>query len=169
MTKTYGEKVLFQNINLQVNKNQKVGLVAKNGSGKSTLLKVVAGLEKSEGEQARMMMHRDARVGFLFQDPEFNPNHIIIEAALDADNPAFKAIKAYEEALLQSDNETVLGGHDPNGRPQSLGPRHQTKRTAHPFSHQQSRTAGADPFGRTKKTPRPGAHDPGRSRFFDFR
>lgn len=108
VTKTYGEKVLFQNINLQVNKNQKVGLVAKNGSGKSTLLKVVAGLEKSEGEQARMIMHRDARVGFLFQDPEFNPNHIIIEAALDADNPAFNAIKAYEEALLQSDNETIL-------------------------------------------------------------
>jgi ATP-binding cassette subfamily F protein uup len=108
VTKTYGEKVLFQNINLQVNKNQKVGLVAKNGSGKSTLLKVVAGLEKSEGEQARMIMHRDARVGFLFQDPEFNPNHTIIEAALDADNPAFKAIKAYEEALLQSDNETLL-------------------------------------------------------------
>jgi ATP-binding cassette subfamily F protein uup len=108
VTKTYGEKVLFQNINLQVNKNQKVGLVAKNGSGKSTLLKVVAGLEKSEGEQARMIMHRDARVGFLFQDPEFNPNHTIIEAALDADNPAFKAIKAYEEAFLQSDNETLL-------------------------------------------------------------
>jgi ATP-binding cassette subfamily F protein uup len=108
VTKTYGEKVLFQNINLQVNKNQKVGLVAKNGSGKSTLLKVVAGLEKSEGEQARMIMHRDARVGFLFQDPEFNPNHTIIEAALDADNPAFMAIKAYEEALLQSDNETLL-------------------------------------------------------------
>lgn len=108
VTKTYGEKVLFQNINLQVNKTQKVGLVAKNGSGKSTLLKVVAGLEKSEGEQARMIMHRDARVGFLFQDPEFNPNHIIIEAALDADNPAFNAIKAYEEALLQSDNETIL-------------------------------------------------------------
>lgn len=108
VTKTYGEKVLFQNINLQVNKNQKVGLVAKNGSGKSTLLRVVAGLEGSEGESARVLMHRDARIGFLFQDPEFNPHHTIIEAALDADNPSFNAIKAYEEALLQSDNETLL-------------------------------------------------------------
>ncbi|HPH19815.1 MAG TPA: ATP-binding cassette domain-containing protein, partial [Haliscomenobacter sp.] len=108
VTKTYGEKVLFQNINLQVNKNQKVGLVAKNGSGKSTLLRVVAGLEGSEGESARVLMHRDARIGFLFQDPEFNPHHTIIEAALDADNPTFNAIKAYEEALLQSDNETLL-------------------------------------------------------------
>ncbi|MDX2066788.1 MAG: ABC-F family ATP-binding cassette domain-containing protein [Haliscomenobacter sp.] len=108
VTKTYGEKVLFQNINLQVNKNQKVGLVAKNGSGKSTLLKVVAGLEGSEGENARTLVHRDARVGFLFQDPEFNPHDTIIDAALDADNPTFNAIKAYEEAILYPEKSDEL-------------------------------------------------------------
>lgn len=108
VTKTYGEKVLFQNINLQVNKNQKVGLVAKNGSGKSTLLKVVAGLEGSEGENTRVLVHRDARVGFLFQDPEFNPHDTIIDAALDADNPSFNAIKAYEEAILYPEKSDEL-------------------------------------------------------------
>lgn len=108
VTKTYGEKILFQNINLQVNKNQKVGLVAKNGSGKSTLLKLVAGLETSEGENARVLVHRDARVGFLFQDPEFNQHDTIIDAALDADNPTFNAIKAYEEASLYPEKSEAL-------------------------------------------------------------
>jgi len=108
VTKTYGEKVLFQNINLQVNKNQKVGLVAKNGSGKSTLLKLVAGLEASEGESTRVLVHRDARVGFLFQDPEFNPHDTIIDAALDADNPVFNAIKVYEEAILYPEKSEAL-------------------------------------------------------------
>ena len=44
-TKTYGEKVLFENISLQISKGQKIALVAKNGTGKSTLLRVIAGLE----------------------------------------------------------------------------------------------------------------------------
>ena len=43
ITKTYGEKVLFDNLSLQVTKGQKIALIAKNGSGKSTLLRVVGG------------------------------------------------------------------------------------------------------------------------------
>ena len=55
ITKSYGEKVLFQNITLHIDKGQKIGLIAKNGSGKTTLMRVIAGREGSEGEQAKIM------------------------------------------------------------------------------------------------------------------
>lgn len=108
ITKTYGEKVLFNDITLQVNKGQKVALVAKNGSGKSTLLRVAAGIESSEGENARILLHRDVRTAFLDQDPDFYANHTVLEAILDADTPFMQAIKAYEKAILHPDDPAKL-------------------------------------------------------------
>lgn len=100
VTKMYGEKVLFDNISLQVNQGQKIALVAKNGSGKTTLLRVIAGEEAPEGETAKVFLHRDVRIGFLNQDPEFFEEHTILEAVLDSDNPMIQAVRAYEYAML---------------------------------------------------------------------
>lgn len=100
VSKMYGEKVLFDQITLQINKGQKVALVAKNGSGKSTLLRIAAGVERSEGESSRVFLHRNARIAFLDQDPEFYEHHTVLEAALDSDTPLVQAIKRYENALL---------------------------------------------------------------------
>lgn len=100
VSKAYGEKVLFDNISLQISQGQKVALVAKNGSGKSTLMRVIMGKEAPEGENAKVEIHHSVRVGFLEQDPDFYPHHTILEAALDSDNPKIRALKDYEEALL---------------------------------------------------------------------
>ncbi|TXB66349.1 ABC-F family ATP-binding cassette domain-containing protein [Phaeodactylibacter luteus] len=100
VTKMYGEKVLFDNIALQVNQGQKVALVAKNGSGKTTLLRVIAGEEPAEGEAASVYLHRDVRIGFLNQDPEFFEEHTILEAVLDSDNAMIRAVRDYEYAML---------------------------------------------------------------------
>ncbi|HKK80222.1 MAG TPA: ABC-F family ATP-binding cassette domain-containing protein [Phaeodactylibacter sp.] len=100
VSKMYGEKVLFDNIDLQVNQGQKVALVAKNGSGKTTLLKVIAGKEAAEGETAKVYLHRDVRIGFLDQDPEFFDRHTILEAVLDSDNKMIRAVRNYEHAML---------------------------------------------------------------------
>jgi len=51
ISKVYGDKVLFQNVNFQVNEGQKVSIVARNGSGKSTLLRVISGEEEPEGKR----------------------------------------------------------------------------------------------------------------------
>ncbi|MCB9264343.1 MAG: ABC-F family ATP-binding cassette domain-containing protein [Lewinellaceae bacterium] len=100
VTKTYGEKVLFQNISLQISKGEKVALVAKNGSGKTTLLRVIAGQEAPEGETAKVTMHREARIGYLEQEPDFFEGHTILEAVLDSDNKIIQAIRRYEHAML---------------------------------------------------------------------
>ena len=62
-TKSFGEKILFDNITLYINKGDKVALVAKNGSGKTTLLKIIAGQESVEGEQARVAVHKGISTG----------------------------------------------------------------------------------------------------------
>ncbi|PHN03095.1 ABC-F family ATP-binding cassette domain-containing protein [Flavilitoribacter nigricans] len=100
VSKMYGEKVLFDNISLQVNQGQKIALVAKNGSGKSTLLRVIAGKEPPEGENSKVELHRSVNLRFLDQDPDFYEEHTILEAVFDSDNPMIQAIKEYERTLL---------------------------------------------------------------------
>jgi len=108
VTKTYGEKVLFEKISLHINLGDKVALVAKNGTGKTTLLKLIAGEETGEGEQSNVRIHKDIRIGYLKQDPQFNPNQTVIEAVFDSDNEVVAAIMAYETSLLHPENQASL-------------------------------------------------------------
>ncbi len=100
VSKSYGEKVLFDHLNLQINKGQKVALVAKNGTGKSTLLRIIAGLESAEGQTASVYLHKNVRIAYLEQEPEFNEAQNVIEAVFEDDNPQLQAIKVYERSLL---------------------------------------------------------------------
>lgn len=108
VTKSYGEKTLFRNVSLQVNKGQKVALIAKNGSGKTTLMRVIAGTEGAEGENAKVQFRKDIRIGYLPQEPEFAAGHNVLEAVLDSETETIKAIRRYELALLHPNNEAEL-------------------------------------------------------------
>lgn len=108
MTKSYGEKILFKDISLQINKGQKVALVAKNGSGKSTLLRVIAGKEAGEGEHFSMLVRRDVRVGILDQDPQFHPTWTVMDAAFSGNNPMLLAVRRYEKALIHPNQDNEL-------------------------------------------------------------
>ena len=108
VSRSYGEKVLFQDVDLQLNKGQKVALVAKNGSGKSTLLRVIAGEERPEGQGARVWIHPDIRMGYLPQEPDFGAAHDVLDAVLASDHPAIKALRHYEQGLLHhADADTM--------------------------------------------------------------
>lgn len=108
VSKSYGEKVLFDRISLQISKGQKVALVAKNGSGKSTLMRVIMGEEQAEGENAKVEIHRHIRVGFLNQEPDFYPHHTVLESVLDSDLPVIQALKNYELAMLTPEDGTRM-------------------------------------------------------------
>jgi len=107
ITKSYGEKVLFENINLTINKGDKIALLAKNGSGKTTLMKVLAGEESGEGEQARTAFTKGISVSFLAQEPLLDNEKNILEEIFTSDFPAIKAIRSYEEALLGNDDSKI--------------------------------------------------------------
>ena len=67
LTKSYGDKPLFNNIGFGINKGQKTALVAANGSGKSTLLKILAG--KETYDEGNISFRKDIRVSYLEQQP----------------------------------------------------------------------------------------------------
>lgn len=108
VTKSYGEKLLFQNISLHIDKGQKIGLIAKNGTGKTTLMRVIAGREGSEGEGAKITLRKDIRIGWLDQEPHFAPGMDVLGAVLDPSNPLVRVVQRYEKALLHHENPDEL-------------------------------------------------------------
>ena len=108
VTKTYGDKVLFEDVTLHINHGDKVALVAKNGTGKTTLLRLIAGLETGEGERYTIFVHKGIRIGYLEQDPQFFDHWTVIETVFDSKNPLILAIKNYEIAMLHPENDESL-------------------------------------------------------------
>lgn len=98
--KSYGEKVLLKDISLQINKGQKIALVAKNGSGKSTLMRIISGLESPEGENSKVFLNKEIKIGFLNQNPEYDQEMTVLEVVFDSENEMLQTIKKYEEFLL---------------------------------------------------------------------
>jgi ATP-binding cassette subfamily F protein 3 len=71
---------LFQNVSLQINKSDKIGLVGKNGAGKSTLMKILSGVDKpSEG---KIHQPKDSKVGLLSQDIKVNSENSVLDFLL---------------------------------------------------------------------------------------
>ncbi len=108
VTKTFGDKILFEDITLHINHGDKVALVAKNGTGKTTLLRLIAGMEKGEGERYTIFVHKEIRIGYLEQDPQFFDHWTVIETVFDSKNPLILAIKNYEIAMLHPEDDESL-------------------------------------------------------------
>jgi len=108
VSKSYGEKILFNEVSLPINKGNKVALVAKNGTGKSTLLRIAGGVDLPEGVNARVYKHRDARMHYLVQEPDFGESQTVLDAVFEGNNPMLKAIERYERALLLPDKADDL-------------------------------------------------------------
>ena len=106
VAKRYGEKLLFEDISFLVNQGEKVALVAANGTGKSSLIRAITGIEPADS--GTIFFAKGVRVEYLMQEAEIDPNITILENVLYADNPATKAILAYEDAMLNLDDEDKL-------------------------------------------------------------
>src|SRR4051812_36756802 len=82
LTKSYGERPLFVDISLDLSDGERLGMIGPNGSGKSTLLKILADLETPDaGTRA---LRKGARLGFIAQDPRFDPAHSVERVLLDS-------------------------------------------------------------------------------------
>lgn len=89
ISKTYGEKVLFDKVVLGVNKGDKIGVIGVNGTGKSTFLKIIAGIEKPDAGE--IVSGRGVTVSYLAQAPQFNPGDTIVGYVIKDKNNASEA------------------------------------------------------------------------------
>ncbi len=78
VSKSYGPKVLFKNINLNINEGDKIALIAPNGTGKTSLLRILAGVESSDGD-GKVKFLKDITIAFLAQDNVYDPNLSIMQ------------------------------------------------------------------------------------------
>ena len=97
LTKSFGDRLLFENISFGIDQGQRVALIAQNGTGKTTLLNLLTGRESQDS--GTITYRRDIRVGYLTQDPDFQPGMTVSQACFASDNDVVKAIAHYENLI----------------------------------------------------------------------
>lgn len=100
LCKTYGEKILFSDVNFSLTDGDKIGIVGVNGTGKSTFIKVVAGLvPKDDGI---ITVGKNTKISYLEQDKIFEPEHTVLMEVFKGTQPLMQTLYNYELALQAS-------------------------------------------------------------------
>lgn len=100
ITKSYGERKLFDKASFYLEEGEKAGIIGINGTGKSTLLKIIAGLE--EPDEGNVIIANHCLVRYLPQNPVFAENETVLEAVL-RDNRT-----AENESYVETDAKSML-------------------------------------------------------------
>ncbi|GHP12761.1 ABC transporter ATP-binding protein [Lentilactobacillus fungorum] len=97
LTKTYGEKTLFDQLNFMINEHDRIGLIGTNGSGKTSLLNAISGVDHDSSGQ--IITSKAYTIGYLTQDPELNNDLSIMDAVFSGSQKVYQTIRNYEQAL----------------------------------------------------------------------
>ncbi|QEE51406.1 ABC-F family ATP-binding cassette domain-containing protein [Flavobacterium alkalisoli] len=103
ISKSFGERTLFDNLSFGINKDQKIAFVAKNGTGKTSILKIITGEDTPDTGQ--VVIRKDIKMAFLSQEPNLDPELTIEESIFASDNDILKVIEQYEKALENPEDE----------------------------------------------------------------
>ncbi len=103
ISKSFGERSLFENISFGINKDQKIAFIAKNGSGKTTIMNIINGFD--EPDSGQVILRKSIRMSFLSQDNKLQDELTIEESIFASDNESLKVIEAYEKALENPEDE----------------------------------------------------------------
>lgn len=105
ISKSYGPKILFENIGFNINEGDKIALIAPNGTGKTSLMRILAGKDKSDsGGQIKFL--KQIRIAFLEQEFEHDPEKTIFDTVMDCsheftDNLESEELFEYERRVKQ--------------------------------------------------------------------
>lgn len=105
LTKSYGDRILFDSITFGVNEGDKIGIIAKNGTGKSTLLNIISG--KEVADSGDITFRSDLRVSILEQMPDFKPGRSVLDCCIHDNSKIANIISQYETAILNGDSDEI--------------------------------------------------------------
>jgi ABC transport system ATP-binding/permease protein len=103
LTKSFGERKLFQNISFGIDQGQKIALVGINGAGKSTLMKIIMGLEVPDS--GNVATNQQVKVTYVHQNPVFSGNLSVFQTIFDGStNETLQVIEHYHKAMLDAEH-----------------------------------------------------------------
>jgi ATP-binding cassette subfamily F protein uup len=103
ISKSFGERTLFENISFGINKDQKIAFIAKNGSGKTTIMNILNGFD--EPDTGQVVVRKGIKMAFLSQNNTLQDELTIEESIFASDNETLKVIEQYEKALENPEDE----------------------------------------------------------------
>ena len=103
ISKSFGERTLFENLSFGINKDQKIAFIAKNGSGKTCIMKIING--EDEPDTGQVVVRKDIKMAFLSQEHNLQDELTIEESIFASDNEILKVIERYEKALENPEDE----------------------------------------------------------------
>ncbi|MBS4190937.1 ABC-F family ATP-binding cassette domain-containing protein [Bacillus sp. FJAT-49705] len=104
VTKTYGEKELFNALSFTISEKDRVGLIGVNGTGKSSLLKIVAGVDLPDSGD--IVTPKDYTISYSEQEPELDPAMTVLAQVFAGDAPILVLLREYEKVLLELNNDS---------------------------------------------------------------
>jgi len=96
LSKSYGKKTLFSNLNLAINRGEKIGFIGPNGAGKTTLFSLI--LKRAEPSGGNVQVNKGVRIGYLPQEASFSSKLSALEETIKGDE-AVTNLKKEKEAL----------------------------------------------------------------------
>lgn len=99
LAKSYGERVLFEQVALNINDGDKIGLIGVNGTGKTTFFRVLTGEEPADS--GKVLVGSGVRVGYLPQNPDFDDEATVLAQIFQGNSPAMQVIRDYESIMEQ--------------------------------------------------------------------
>lgn len=109
LTKTYGDRTIFEDLTFGIDQGQKAAIVAKNGNGKTTLLRCL--LEQEPYDAGRVVFRNELRIAFMEQSENLDESHTIIEEVFSHDLPELQAVKRYNQAMEANDEEQIKASY----------------------------------------------------------
>jgi ATP-binding cassette subfamily F protein uup len=96
ISKAYGVRTLFEDVNLSIDERDKIGVIGVNGAGKSTFLRILA--QQQTPDTGEISTAKGLRLEVLHQEPELNDALSALDQVLDEGPPEFEVVRAYEKA-----------------------------------------------------------------------
>src|SRR6185369_17573473 len=105
ISKDFRHKPLFNEVTFSIDWSERLGLIGTNGSGKTTLMRIVSGEQHPDG--GKIDVSEGSRVGYLPQNPMFEPEETVLDAIFSRNSDALSLIHDYEAACQE-----LIHNHD---------------------------------------------------------